>query len=681
MTDKKEFIELFRKNGFNCFPIPKYPDDYENPKGGDIRYQASKTKLNQPISDNENYGVLPIKGAGTCIVDLDHKENYRKFAEENIANGYMVIESPNGWHVPIIGLSGNVSKIMLWDKAIEPYKQIVEIQGPDHYVIGCGSELFDKKKGCKVSYENKGSMKIWDAKGRDFHDLVDFISKKLNVNPPEKDSKRSHHKNLRERFKEGKVPTKGTSNDYFYNASIQCLTDGLPLDEAKKKIEDIYNKWKHADSFSGRPWSNIEAKIEDAYENGSPLKEGRPQGGGGLDRLAIAKAVLGDRSVYSDIETGEVYENTNGFLERITKSLQREVQQLYPALAEPDYKDIIFKLKGLAKPIPLTNKDVFAFKNGKVDRETKQFIETEDIADMGFMDYDYLPKTKDNEPTEFLKVMFGNIPEHEHPRIKAGLRSILRSRLDPRMSVIHGLSGVGKTTPLVILATALGDEYAMSFEFRQFVEDRASRAKIKDKRLVVFHDLPNNFKDFSLLKSLTGEPKQSIRGFHKDVEPFDNKIKVWASANYLAEIPEDEKDSFYSRRLSLIHNTRQIPYDEDDEFQEKIIRSEAEKIISWILNLDDAECKYEDRNTVRKEWEEIASPEKTYLDNYWEIAEDKTEIPVSRLVKEYQEKYQVPIPFDTMVKTLKSQGYSVKNNLISNIKIKQKEEERSQEKL
>ena len=91
MSTRSEYIKLFRDSGFNCFPIPKYNDDYANPKGGDIRYQASKTTLNQPISDSENYGVLPIKGAGTCVIDLDHKENYRHFAEENIKNGYMVI--------------------------------------------------------------------------------------------------------------------------------------------------------------------------------------------------------------------------------------------------------------------------------------------------------------------------------------------------------------------------------------------------------------------------------------------------------------------------------------------------------------------------------------------------------------------------------------------------------------
>lgn len=667
MTTRSEYIKLFRENGFNCFPIPKYSDDYPNPKAGDIRYQAENTKQNQPISENENYGVIGIKGEGTCIVDLDHKENYRRFAEENIENGYMVIETPNGWHIPIKGLSGNIQKVMLYDYAIEPYKQIIEIQGFEHYVVGVGSEIYDKKKKCKVSYRNVGSNIIWDAKGNDFHKFVDFIAKRCNVVPKER-STRAAHRQMRKRFQEGKVPTKGTSNDYFYNAAIQCLTDGLTLDAAKEAIEEIYEKWKASDTFSGRPWTNIEAKIEDAYENGTPLTEGRPPGKGkGLDRLAIAQAVMNDRKIYSDIETGEVYEDANGFLEKITKSLQKEIQILYPVLQDADYKDIIFKLKGLALPIPPTNRDIFAFKNGKIDRNTKQFIESNDIADMGFKNYNYLPKTDDNEPKEFIKILFENSPKHEHPRIKAGLRGILRSRMDSRISVIHGLSGVGKTTPLVILADALGEEYALVVEFKQFIDDRATRAKIKNKRLLVFQDMPDNFKDFSIIKSITGEKNQSVRGFQRDLEPFPNKLKIFASANYLPDIPPHEKDPMYGRRLSLIHNIRSEPYPEDDDFQDRIALQESEKIISWILNLDDSECKYEDRNTVRLEWEEISSPEKSYVNNYWVISENPVEVSVSKLVKDYQSKYQKDIPFDTMVKTLKSMGYSVKNNIISNI--------------
>ena len=87
---KQNFIELLRKNGFNCFPIPP------NQKVADSRYKASKTAHNQSILDDENYGYIPILGMKTAIIDLDDKERYRKFAESMIEEGYMVIETGQG---------------------------------------------------------------------------------------------------------------------------------------------------------------------------------------------------------------------------------------------------------------------------------------------------------------------------------------------------------------------------------------------------------------------------------------------------------------------------------------------------------------------------------------------------------------------------------------------------------
>ena len=46
---RQYYIELFRKHNFNCFPIPQYPEAYNEPKGADYRYKGAKTLPNQPI--------------------------------------------------------------------------------------------------------------------------------------------------------------------------------------------------------------------------------------------------------------------------------------------------------------------------------------------------------------------------------------------------------------------------------------------------------------------------------------------------------------------------------------------------------------------------------------------------------------------------------------------------------
>jgi len=220
---KYHFIKLLRDNNFNCFPVPRYPDYEPEQKKADRRYAASRTPLNQPIAENENYGYIAIIGSGNAIADLDNKERYRPFAEHMIKEGYMVTETPHGWHIPVIGLSGTPTKTELFDYDFQPDKKIIEIQASNHYCIGPGSEIFDHDTKKIVKYQNRGSEKIWDAKGMDFHQFIDELCKQCKVQSRKRNSN-SSHKNFRYRFLNGLLPTKGTSNDYFFNAALQCLT-------------------------------------------------------------------------------------------------------------------------------------------------------------------------------------------------------------------------------------------------------------------------------------------------------------------------------------------------------------------------------------------------------------------------------------------------------------------------
>ena len=65
----------------------------------------------------------------------------------------------------------------------------------------------------------------------------------------------------------------------------------------------------------------------------------------------------------------------------------------------------------------------------------------------------------------------------------------------------------------------------------------------------------------------------------------------------------------YTKRPSLIPNTRVIPYEENSEIVDDIISKDGEKIGSWRVNLADEQGQYEDKDAVQKEWEGIACPE------------------------------------------------------------------------
>ena len=660
---KYPLIPLFKDNGFICFPIPHHK------KIADYRYKAAKTDQNQTILDSENYGVIATEKGHNMIIDFDDKERYRAFCQSMIDKGYMVIESPHGWHLPVIGVNGIVSKMEFFDYTVQQTK-IIEIQGFDHYAVGAGSivegEEKDGEKGLLLEYKNVGSEKIWDACGKDFHEIINDICRQCNVTA--KDKPRSTLQNYRIRFKKGIPPSKGTSNDYFFQAVLQCNTDGLDEDQALAKIENVYKKWVATPEFSSRPWSNIEAKIREVYDNKLTLSVGRPKGST-LDRTLIAQTMLNDRKLYSDTDSHEIFENKNGFLEKINDILKKEIYDLHPEIEPADYSSILFKLESGAENMPVTNKNLTVFKNGVFNKIDKTLLESEEVADMGFKDYDYLPPSIDNIPIKFVSIMFDNVPEHEHPRIKVALRSVLSNYLDPKISVTHGQSGVGKSTGLVILAIIL-KEYALTLELDQLLTDKFIKAKTKNKRLLVLQDMPETYKDFTSIKALTGEQQKSERGFMQDMTTFDNKLKIWGSANYLAKIPEKEKNAMYSRRLSLIHNKRELPYPEDATLVDRVVKDEGEKIISWILNLVDDECQYEDSITVRREWENLSSPEIEYLERYWEIntTTEDSSISVMRVKKNFEEKYQMAISLKQFVEALEEQGYVIKFNVIKNIK-------------
>lgn len=681
--DKESDIKTLRESGFICFPIPRRPNEsLQDQKAGDSRYKGQKTRDDLEIKEDDNWGFIAKQGSGSLTIDLDNKEVFRKFAQENIDNGYWVNETPNGWHILIKGLTGEIKKVELFNYDIQD-KKIVELQGPNHYCVGTGSILIDPETKEEKIYKHLGTTKIWDAQGKDVHAFIDFICKACNVTS-ERKKDRSSYAHFRKNFEEGKLPGRGASNNYFLQAAVVCLNDGMSKKTATEKIQSVYDKWTESPTFSNRPWKNILDKIDEVYDDTTDkfiIKKGRPKGSNssGLDRDEIVQEIQDDKVLYSDIKLMDLYENKSGFLELINDDLKRELGKRFRKLAEPDYKEILFKLTSQANPMPETNEDLIVFPNGVFSHITQSLIETEDIADMGFRNYSYLPPDKTNEPTEFLKVMFDNVPDIEIPRVNAGLKAILRNKLDPKISIIHGRSGVGKSTGLTILAQVLGD-YAFIVELDQFLNDSFIKANIKGKRLLVFQDLPKVWKDWATLKTLTGEQMKTERAFFKDSSTFRNKLKTFASANYLPPIPYEEQDAM-TRRLSLIHNIRKTPYDEDPDLINRIVKDEGEKIISWILNLKDGDCKYASKDETLKEWIKVASPEINFLENNYRVSDQETEVSIMRIIQEFKVESNQNIEIERMVKSMKGLGYVIRFNIIKNIELKPKEKDNSQTKI
>jgi|TARA_R110002126_G_scaffold1880_1_gene11179 hypothetical protein len=665
LTSRSKYIKIFRDAGFNCFILKRKGG--QDTKVADSIWQARRTQIDTVIPDDSNYGVCGRVGRGNGILDLDDKEKYRLFAEGIISKGFMVIETGKGWHIPIKGFSDDTSKLQFADSRVGGNK-VVEFQGVDHYVVGAGSVIWHDKLNQEITYTNVGTDIIWDVRGKDFNAWADVICAELKLQPLKKTS-RSSYGNLRQKFRDGKIPSEGQSNDYFHQATLVCMKDKLTQDEAEEKIKLIYDKWQKSEYASARTWTSIKTKIQYTYEHDTPPTEGRPQGGGGsIDRTEIAKNILSTKKLFSNIDTGNLFINTNGFLENYNNKIGRELIERFPELEEPDERSIIFKLLRMSPEMPVTNDDYFVFKNGIRSLITKEKVDTEEIGSMGFKDYDYLDATPENEPKRFMEVFFGNIPKSEWGRAKAGLKSIITSTPDVRMSILVGGAGSGKTKSAEILEYVLGDEYALSVTVSQFITDHFIRAHIDGKRLLIFQDMPDSWKDFEIIKTLTGENSTTQRGFHQDKKKVVNRLKVFGCANYLAKIPADEKNPMYSRRLSLLHkDPPSIPYIENPNLSREIAEEEGEKIISWIFNLNDEE--YENGKIVKEEYEKLSSPETEFLQKNFEFTPDQVDVKgVVTILKEFNAEYHLEKDIAYMATALKAEGYNVSysNSIVKN---------------
>ena len=99
---------------------------------------------------------------------------------------------------------------------------------------------------------------------------------------------------------------------------------------------------------------------------------------------------------------------------------------------------------------------------------------------------------------------------------------------------------------------------------------------------------------------------------------------------------------------------------------------------SITVNLKEEECQYENPKALAKRWLGIQSPEITFLDKYYELSDESlVEFPASRVLKKYKEVTGEKISLDTLISTMKNEGYSIKygSNIISNISEKIVEEE------
>ena len=254
--------------------------------------------------------------------------------------------------------------------------------------------------------------------------------------------------------------------------------------------------------------------------------------------------------------------------------------------------------------------------------------------------------------------MYGNIPDEEHERLNAFLSSILKPYYNSKMTVIHGFSGVGKSTGLSIIAKILGP-YSMVTELKQLLTDKPTQSNLKGKLFLVIQELPPFWNKLDMLKIMLGETTFHGRKNYGDHDQWDNTITVSSSTNNPPPIPEEEKQNMHTRRLSLVHNTRKKPYPEDPKLEDEIIKEEGSDIISYLVNLMKDDYKYEDKQTNQEEWEKLASPENDIIERCFEYEDGVPDISLFHLVKIFRDDFKINISRTRLTEGFLNAGFNV----------------------
>ena len=165
---------------FRVFPI-------EGGKKYDKRYRGeAQADSRDIIRDDENIGVIAVKGAGTCILDFDFmSEDVRNFMNDIAEKGYLVVRTPSkGYHLYMKGIADVGAKAQLFFRSDNPEgkghggkKPAVDVQTYRNYCVGPTSALTGSGQG----YENIGGYEILDAREASFNGLIMRICKKFGL--------------------------------------------------------------------------------------------------------------------------------------------------------------------------------------------------------------------------------------------------------------------------------------------------------------------------------------------------------------------------------------------------------------------------------------------------------------------------------------------------------------------
>jgi phage/plasmid-associated DNA primase len=471
-------------------------------------------------------------------------------------------------------------------------------------------------------------------------------------------------------FKEGKPPNKGQSNDYFMQAALVCNTEQNDRAVAINKIREIYDKWQQSDSYSGRPFSNILAKIDEVYDKDLTVTYG---GDKSKKKEKLAEAMeqfMEDNRFYSDKKTRLIYTTDNGFLEEITVQLESRIVKDF-GTDKTSTNEFIYQVWAKSPDLPQVEKDKIRFKNGVFDTSTNIFDSNDEITlcMIGYPEYDY---KADANPISFISMIESQVKTHSLDDLKTWLSKVPTAKKEIRMAVCYGEPGTGKTALAEVLQHSLTSKYSKAVTMGDYFKDMVTRAGVIGKTLLYFQDAPKKWDQIDKLKQLTGENQLPVRELYKESEMSRNMLNIIISTNNLPKIADDDAGPMFDRLTLIEFEEKKIrgTNKDDEDWAENIAKLEGELIISYCLNLRKGNLKFSGSKETKYKWNIISCPELKAVTDTFTYDKNETGMSIHQVMEILNQRYpDNEFELKSVAEAIKEKGFTRKSETFIGLKV------------
>ena len=209
--------------------------------------------------------------------------------------------------------------------------------------------------------------------------------------------------------------------------------------------------------------------------------------------------------------------------------------------------------------------------------------------------YDYDPNATCPTITKYLE----GVASNDAPTIKllqAWLNAVIKGRTDlQKFLELIGAGGTGKSTFLNLCSMVIGEHNTHATELKTLENNNFEASALYGKRLALITDSSRYGGDVDALKALTGgDPIRYEAKFKREIFTFKPSCLVMLAANEAVQ-STDSTSGLARRRLTLRFDN--VVADEDkDPYLEDKFRDELSGVVTWALQLSDAETTHIIRN-------------------------------------------------------------------------------------